>query len=518
MKLAPAFIGLAVFLPSVVLAQTAGLNPLVLLAQDESSDNPTATAAGTTASGLYGITNGTWAEALAACGCGTTAEYPSSYLAPASLQTAAAAALIQQNGLGDWLCTGCDAAFTSQVAAAGGPSAFNLNLSTDPADYASLDTSGGLADYLAANGAGAITPVVAVDETGQPVGAIAGTGAAVSAAGGVGGNAGNGTIASGASTAAVTAAGAGGSSFNPFTYLWNQYQAGVAQPLAGELAAVQAMIQGPLLALLSLAVIMMAIGAYAGRLVTEVFFNRLLRIAAVVGLTSIGSTYYNEYVVQFFGGLPTWISNGILGSTSNNPAAGFDVVLHNFASAVSNTWWNLPWGASTLFMDGPIIAVSFIIVVFATALMFTVWLIAQAILQLLIVMGPLLILAILFDHTRGWFDRWISAMMLMVFVTFTADLVSSLVLKVIIGAMNALPNLSGATEATQSVFNLVGIALVVFVLASAVAILPRVAQHIAAASGAPEMGHASRWLGGAASAATRGVGRAAGAVARGAGG
>ena len=56
--------------------------------------------------------------------------------------------------------------------------------------------------------------------------------------------------------------------------------------------------------------------------------------------------------------------------------------------------------------------------------MFTVWLIAQALLQLLIVLGPLMILGILFDHTMGWFHRWVSACMLMIFVTLAADMVS----------------------------------------------------------------------------------------------
>ena len=80
--------------------------------------------------------------------------------------------------------------------------------------------------------------------------------------------------------------------------------------------------------------------------------------------------------------------------------------------------------------------------------------------------------------------------------------------------MSTLPFSSDSAQATQDVFNMVGIALVVFVLASAVAILPRVLQHVAAASGAVSMDHAQRWLGGAASAATRGAGRALGAGAK----
>ena len=471
-------------------AQSAGINPISLIIQDESGGNPAAQSTKSTASGLFGDTDSTWAEALADCGCGTTAEYPSAYLAPASLQVAANDALIDQNGLSDWLCSGCDAAFADQVAAAGGPSAFQTSgLDTNPADFASLDTAAGLQAYLA--GDTTTTPQ-------QP---------------GITVTADTGGIAASAAAAGATGATAG-ASFNPFTYLWNQYSAAIAGPLAAELGAVQGMTQAPLTAILSLSVMMMAVGAYSGRFLMADFLNRVIRIAAVVALTGVGSPLYNEYVVQFFGGLPTWFSNNILGATSANPAAGFDVVVHQFAAATSNTWWNLPWGVSSLFLDGPIIAVCFLIVFIAIALMFTVWLIAQALLQLLIVLGPLMVLAILFDHTRGWFDRWLSACMLMIFVTLAADMVTSIVLKVILGAMSTLPFSSDSAQATQDVFNMVGIALVVFVLASAVAILPRVLQHIAAASGAVSMNHAQRWLGGATIAATRGAGRALGAGAK----
>ena len=487
-------------------AQTTGLNPLALIAQYESSDNPTAQSTTSTASGLFGDITSTWAEALSLCGCGTTDQYPTAATAPASVQIAANAALIDQDGLSPWLCSGCDAPLAAAIAADGGLSAFDLNLSTNPADYVSADDPGGLAAYFADNGSTTLTAgggglTVSTSDT-------AGTGTSTTA--------GSGTIASAAAANGITGSAVSGSSFNPFTYLWTQYSSAIAQPLASERAAVQTMIEGPLLALLSLSVMLMALGAYTGRFLMPDFFNRLLRISAVVALTSVGSTYYNEYVVQFFGGLPTWFSNNILGAVSNNPAAGFDIVLHTITGQVSNVWFNLPWGVSTLFIDGPIIAICFLIVFIAIGLMFTVWLIAQALLQLLIVLGPLIVLGILFDHTRGWFDRWLSAMTLMVFVTLAADLITSIVLKVIVGAMNTLPLTGTGTQATQDVFNLVGITLVVFVLSSTVAILPAVLQHIAAASGAPAMNHARQWLGGATSAVTRGAGRTAGAAARGA--
>ena len=62
----------AAFLPSVGWAQSAGINPISLIIQDESGGNPTAQNSSSTASGLFQDTNSTWAEALADCGCGNS--------------------------------------------------------------------------------------------------------------------------------------------------------------------------------------------------------------------------------------------------------------------------------------------------------------------------------------------------------------------------------------------------------------------------------------------------------------
>jgi type IV secretion system protein VirB6 len=483
------FLLVVTLLPWAAAAQTASVLPLI--AQDESSDNPTAQNPdpNSTASGLFGMTNATWAEALQLCGCSSVSEFGSAYEAPANVQIAAADALINNNGLSDWLCSGCDAAFTTQVAADGGVGAFQTSgLDTNPADFTSANTQAGLTAYLSG----------------------ASTGTATVNTGDIAVTCDNCGIAAGAAGATATQ----GTTFNPFTYLWNQYQGAIAGPLSNELGTVQSMIQAPLVAFLSLSVMMMAIGNWLGWQLLDAFFNRMVRIAVVVGATGIGSGLYNQYVVQLFNGLPTWFSQNILGSTSANPAAGFDVVMHNMAAMTANTWYGLPWGVSTLFFDGPIIAVCFLIVFVAIGLMFTVWIIAQALLQLLIVLGPLIILSLLFNATAGWFHRWVSAMMLMVFVTLAADMITSIVLGVITGAMNTLQVSGTAAQSTQNVFNIVGIALVVFVLSSAVAILPTVLQHIASASGVPVMDRASRWFGGAASAAGRATGTAVRAAAR----
>lgn len=142
----------AFILLSFTSAVRAQQSILPLIIQFESSGIPTAVnnTPGSTASGLFGNINSTWADALRFCGsaCGTTAQFPTAASAPASIQLAANSALINHNGLSDWTCGGCDPALVRALNAAGGPSAFQISgLSTDPATFAAADQN--LSGFLA---------------------------------------------------------------------------------------------------------------------------------------------------------------------------------------------------------------------------------------------------------------------------------------------------------------------------------------------------------------------------------
>src|ERR1700761_6616480 len=110
-----------------VVARAQAINPDSLIIQNESTGNPTAQSQSSSASGLFGDITSTWQQALADCNCGTTSQYPTAASAPANIQIAANNALINQVGLSPWLCDGCDPKFAAQVAAAGGPSAFQTS-------------------------------------------------------------------------------------------------------------------------------------------------------------------------------------------------------------------------------------------------------------------------------------------------------------------------------------------------------------------------------------------------------
>ena len=74
------------------------------LAGFESSGNPTAQSATSTASGLYGFTNPTWREFAPQAGVNLS-QYPTAASAPADIQTSVAAITPTSH----WTCPGCDA-------------------------------------------------------------------------------------------------------------------------------------------------------------------------------------------------------------------------------------------------------------------------------------------------------------------------------------------------------------------------------------------------------------------------
>jgi hypothetical protein len=79
----------------------------------ESSNNPTAQNPSSTASGLYGFTNSTWAQYVEMYSPGLSAIYPTAASAPADIQTAVAQITPSSN----WTCPGCDASITTAVQA-----------------------------------------------------------------------------------------------------------------------------------------------------------------------------------------------------------------------------------------------------------------------------------------------------------------------------------------------------------------------------------------------------------------
>jgi hypothetical protein len=394
---------LPILFAAPAIAQTAGgLNPLQLIATYESSGGTNAGATelpNSSATGIYQDISGTWSQALQLCGCGTTAQFPTAMSAPASVQTAANAALYNANGFSAWTCAGCNPALTAALAANGGASAYQTQVSTNPADYASLDTTGGLAAYMAGSGP-------ALDGSGITVSATGITGAGVVPTSAVTGGS---ATTTGSTTQQTT----------PFSDAWATYITGISQQLQAVLGDVQAMVATPLSSILILGIAVLGIQTMFGTASMSTFMAWLLRGAFIVAMVgTAGSGLYQSYVVGPIMSIPQWFTSSInvgAASTTSTNVAGILDVIYNASQAQLQLILNglsvspSTWGDA---MAASLLAVLVLCVLAAIWLLFAV---VQLCLTILIAIGPLVLLAFLFDPLRryvwGWIDTIVTLLL-----------------------------------------------------------------------------------------------------------
>jgi TrbL/VirB6 plasmid conjugal transfer protein len=456
------------------LAQLSGLiNPLGFIAYYESTYDPTATSNSSSATGLFANINSTWAQALQDCGgqCGPLAQYPTAASAPASVQIAANAALINTNGLSDWLCNGCDPAFAALVAQAGGASAFATSgLSSNPNDY--LGANANPSAYLSANNF--VSGTVAQANGLLPPTAGGGNGITVTAANG------NGSIGSAASAAGVAGTGNTSNTVSPFTYVWNVYQSAVLPAITNTTQTAVNTAAPYVLVLGTIMVMVMGAQVFLGRMDGQIFLVRVVKFA-IAAMLATNITIYQNYVVGMFNGLATLGSQMFTGTNSTNPAGGFDVLWHSIWQYVTTVSWGLPWGVASVFVDGLIVVISAFIIGIFDLLLFLLWFGEIVCLQILLVFGPILALGLLFEYSSRWFFGWINENVGTVLSLAAAYLMIGIILNMVNAAFQAAP--AGVTPA-QAAANLAGTAVITVIFALSGYILFRKFASLANATAA----------------------------------
>jgi len=282
-----------------------------------------------------------------------------------------------------------------------------------------------------------------------------------------------------------------GSTFKFFSWIWNEYQSAIAAPLQGEIQQIQAKAWGPMNGLVTLDFIaaggMLLLGvATIGRL-----WRKLLALCAVVLLLSPANPAYQNLVVKLFTNLPAWISAAAVTGSVNGPAGLYDQVASNFWSHVSSAASKVSLLHESGILDYLLIAFSIVVVFAALCLMFVVWIVVQALMEILFILGPILILGLLFEWTRQFFDRWLGALVMLALISLAANLLPPLLMTVITAALNQIGPTNTALVDAENLFC---VSLVTLILSAAVALLPRLLETIAAASGSPSMSHAHNWL------------------------
>jgi hypothetical protein len=471
-KIPALLVGLPLVLAGPAFAQAAALNPAALIAQYESSGNPTAQSSKSTASGLYGFVNGTWATYAPQAGV-SLQQYPTAASAPASVQTAVFYADFNNNGFNDWTCPGCDPAATAAIQAAGGAGAFAQG-STNPADYASLNTAAGLQAYFAGNGTG----TGATATTGMPGLSVATVDPSMPGAP-------TGTLPPVSSTPGALSL--------PFTWVYNQVIAVTQQEVSGDIGAVQGMVNHFLLPLAVLSLVVLLLRMLFGRYLIGHAAAWVARLALVVPLVAAGSTLYTQFVVQPVFGFPQWWAQYVVPTggqfTPASPAAIFDQV-YTAASATQQAIWNGTHGLISTVEVAISLLVAKVLMAVSLAVLFIPFAVLTLLSDVLVVIGPVLIPFVLFQRTAFLFWNWIWATATILLSLFVIDIV----LVMYSNVMNALITAMAVTgTADNDLVSFWGAAIVMVLLGFSAAYVPALVARIGTGVSV-SMAAASYWM------------------------
>jgi hypothetical protein len=431
------------------------LDPLTAIAGAESSYgtnlfNPTSSA-----TGIFQDLSSTWQSGLTAIG-GNPSQYPTAASAPASVQFAVNSYLYNTQGFAPW--TVGDPALAAQIAAAGGASAFTApgTLSTNPSAYAALDQPGALAAYFASNGGTAVT---GGGGDGLTVTSTAGT--------------------TGAATAGTATAG-GGVLTRPFEWAYQQLITGVIGQVNTSINQVETLANGPLSAILVLAVIVMGIGTLMGRMPIGEFKSRILRMVFVIAFVAPGNTFYQNWVENAVLGLPTYFANAVARSgpvsstTVSAPAQMFDGVYTATWADAEHIWHETPWSTKAVFV-GLALVVILCVMIGALVSMFFVFAAITFLALVMLCVGPIFILGLLFRSLDRFLRGFVDVMVTLLIMLLIIDIVLGFFMTIMQNLMATFaPGLSPNTDLP----GFAGMAIVLVVMGYSMTHLARLVERV----------------------------------------
>src|ERR1700761_6613322 len=176
---------------------------------------------------------------------------------------------------------------------------------------------------------------------------------------------------------------------------------GMNATVSGAIAAMQ----GPVTAAVGLWIIVTGVLVMRGDLDARKGITRVISICLVVGIL-LSSALYNQYVVSFFtSGLPNWLASSFLGVTGTQPSphqfdALWDQANEFFRAASKNlNFYNVLYSVELGILQD--------LVVFPIGITFLIFETAKILMDVIVAIGPFLLIGYLFQATRGVADRWI---------------------------------------------------------------------------------------------------------------
>jgi type IV secretion system protein VirB6 len=185
-------------------------------------------------------------------------------------------------------------------------------------------------------------------------------------------------------------------------------------------------------ALVSLATVYVMVWGYlqlTGQ-VEEAFITgvrRIIRLALVLGV-ALNLWLYNTVLVDSVYLAPTQLAASITGAS--DPVATLDAIWDAGGTAAGNLWSNgsVFSGDVGFYLAG--LAVWVLVGLLCTYTMF-LFALSRVALSVLLALGPLFIMAGLFDATRRWLDAWLAQLATYGLITILTALVAALLLRLV---------------------------------------------------------------------------------------
>ncbi|MDE2343412.1 MAG: type IV secretion system protein, partial [Betaproteobacteria bacterium] len=213
--------------------------------------------------------------------------------------------------------------------------------------------------------------------------------------------------------------------YAPFYTFDQTVQLPFTNGMAATVKAAMSAIQGPLTAVVVLWIIITGILVMRGDVGVRSGITRVIGVSLVAGLL-MSTTLYNEYVVSLFTtGIPDWLASTFLGVTGTQPTA------HQF-DAIWNEGIELFWAGeknmnfyNVLYSVELAILQSFL--VFPIGLTFLIYEATRIMIDVIVSIGPFLLLGYLFSATRGVADRFVGKLIGLTILTLLIDIVLSII-------------------------------------------------------------------------------------------
>lgn len=217
-------------------------------------------------------------------------------------------------------------------------------------------------------------------------------------------------------------------------------------------------IQGPLTAVIVLWIIVTGVLVMRGDIDARQGITRVLSVCLVVGIL-MSAALYNQYVVSFFTvGLPDWLANSFLGVTGAQPSAHqFDALwdqANEFFRAASKNlnFYNVLYSVELGILQD--------LVVFPIGITFLIYETAKILMDVIVAIGPFLLIGYLFQATRGVADRWIGKLIGLAILMLLVDIVLSIIIQGDQAYFNS--SMNSLTAATVIDTITIGIQFVIF--------------------------------------------------------